>query len=78
MVAKHNHTVTPVHVLSNEELSEGIILLSFQRSFPFLAGQVIGIALAQDGPRRLYSICSGQDEDVVKILYNVILSLIHI
>ncbi|MCK4749120.1 MAG: hypothetical protein KAT15_18835, partial [Bacteroidales bacterium] len=33
---------------------------------------VIGIALQEDGPRRLYSICSGEEEEEVWILYNVI------
>jgi len=33
---------------------------------------VIGIALQENGPRRLYSICSGEMEEEIKVLYNVI------
>lgn len=69
---KHNHTVTPVIISFSEELAEGIFLFGFRRTFEFRAGQVIGIALEQSGARRLYSICSGENEEEVKILYNVV------
>ncbi len=72
MVAGHNHQLIPVILEFTEELSDGIYLFGFRRDFDFIAGQVVGIALEENGPRRLYSICSGEDEAQVKILYNVI------
>ena len=72
MVAGHNHTVSPVTLAFTEEVSPGIFMFGFPRDFEFQAGQVIGIALVEDGPRRLYSICSGEDDEEVWILYNVI------
>ena len=72
MVAGHNHAVTPVTLTFTEELSPGIFMFGFYRDFQFTAGQVIGIALAEDGPRRLYSICSGETDREVLILYNVV------
>jgi len=72
MVAGHKHEVRPVILSFTEELSEGIYLFGFRRSFEFSAGQVIGIALQEKGPRRLYSICSGENEEDIRILYNVI------
>jgi len=72
MVAKHNHIIFPVTLTFSEQVSPGIHLFGFPRSFRFEAGQVIGIALAEDGPRRLYSICSGEQDKEVWILYNVI------
>jgi len=72
MVAVHNHQLFPVTLSFTEELSDGIFLIGFRRTFEFRAGQVLGIALQENGPRRLYSICSGEDEEEVKILYNVI------
>jgi len=72
MVAGHNHKLSPVIVDFTEELSDGIYLFGFRRNFDFMAGQVLGIALEENGPRRLYSICSGEDEAHIKILYNVI------
>ncbi len=64
--------VRPVRLLYNEQLAEGVYLLAFRRDFPFRAGQVIGIGMPADGPRRLYSICSGEQENEIKILYNVV------
>jgi ferredoxin--NADP+ reductase len=72
MVTKHNHVVSPVLITFSEEVASGIYLFGFSRNFEFEAGQVIGIALAEDGPRRLYSICSGEKDEEVWILYNVI------
>jgi len=72
MVAGHKHTVTPVSIIFTEQVAEGIYLFGILRSFKFEAGQVIGVALAEDGPRRLYSICSGEQDEEVWILYNVI------
>lgn len=72
MVAVHSHVVRPVTVSFSEELSQGVYLFGFKRDFDFRAGQVIGIALEEEGPRRLYSICSGEKESEIQILYNVI------
>ena len=72
MVAQHNHRVTPVTISFNEELANDIFLFGFKRAFEFKAGQVIGIGLEKDGPRRLYSICSGEEESEIKILYNIV------
>jgi ferredoxin--NADP+ reductase len=72
MVTAHSHVVRPVTISFSEEISPGIYLFGFERDFDFLAGQVIGIALEEEGPRRLYSICSGEQDPQVQILYNVI------
>jgi len=64
--------LTEVEIISSEEVSEDVYLVSFKRTFDFLPGQIIGIATEADGPRRLYSICSGKDEEEIKILYNVV------
>lgn len=72
MVATHSHVVKPVSVTFSEQIASGIYLFGFKRNFDFTAGQVLGIALQEDGPRRLYSICSGEKQDEIWILYNVI------
>jgi len=64
--------LSPVTLSFTEEVSSGIYLMGFMRIFDFEAGQVIGIALTENGARRLYSICSGEKEKEVWILYNVI------
>jgi ferredoxin--NADP+ reductase len=72
MVTNDTHQVLPVVLSFTEELSDGIFLIGFKRNFLFKAGQVIGIAMEQNGPRRLYSICSGEDEEEIHILYKVV------
>lgn len=71
-VAGNSHIVRPVTIRFSEELSPGNWLFGFPRDFQFQAGQVIGIAHEENGPRRLYSICSGELDDEVLILFNVI------
>ena len=72
MVTNDNHQLSPVSLAFTEELSSGIFLIGFKRPFLFRAGQVIGIALQQNGPRRLYSICSGEQDEEIRILYKVV------
>jgi ferredoxin--NADP+ reductase len=72
MVTGHNHHLTPTTITFTELVAEGIYLFGIPRNFGFKAGQVIGVALAEDGPRRLYSICSGEEDEEIWILYNVI------
>jgi ferredoxin--NADP+ reductase len=72
MTGKFNQHLTRVSILSSEELSEGLFLISFKRPFDFIAGQVIGITLRKEDARRLYSICSGEKEDDIRILYQVV------
>lgn len=72
MVSTHSHLLSPETLSFSEEVSSGIYLIGFKRSFDFEAGQVIGIALAENGARRLYSICSGEKDEDIQILYNVI------
>ncbi len=68
----HQHILTQQIISRNEELASGVFILSFRRNFSFQAGQVIGIGLEKDGPRRLYSIASGEQEPEIAILYNVV------
>ena len=56
---------------NNEEISPGVHLISFERNFDFLPGQVIKIAIDHEHPPRIYSICSGNSESEIRILFNV-------
>lgn len=72
MVESDGPQLTPVPLTFTEELSRDIYLIGFKRNFQFKAGQVIGIAMEPYGPRRLYSICSGEQEEELHILYKVV------
>jgi ferredoxin/flavodoxin---NADP+ reductase len=72
MSSSQNHPVQAVAINFSEQLSPGFYLIGFKRSFNFVAGQVIGISLREDNARRLYSICSGENEEEIRILYKVV------
>jgi ferredoxin--NADP+ reductase len=72
MSSNYNQPSTPVTISFTEELSSDLYLIGFKRSFSFVAGQVIGISLRKDDARRLYSICSGEKDKEVRILYKVV------
>jgi ferredoxin--NADP+ reductase len=61
----------PVRVESNIEIAKDVYVLSFPRGHAFIAGQVVGICIHEHGVPRLYSIASGTDDDMIRLLYNV-------
>lgn len=58
-------------VIENTEISPGVFLLSVNRRFSFIPGQVVKLATDRKEPPRIYSICSGSMERSLRILYNV-------
>lgn len=56
-------------VFANKELAEGAYLITFKRDFDFLAGQVVALGVDPNLAPRLYSIASGENDDLVEILY---------
>jgi len=58
-------------VLSQTEISPGVFLLALERRFDFLPGQTVKIGLGDGQPPRIYSICSGNRDAELKVLYNV-------
>lgn len=58
-------------ITNNEEISPDVFVLSVTRGFEFLPGQVVKVAVDRIHPPRIYSICSGNKEDEIKILFNI-------
>lgn len=58
-------------ITNNEEISPGVHLISFRRDTDFLPGQVVKIALNTITPPRIYSVCSANQEDEIRILFNI-------
>lgn len=58
-------------VTNNKEISPGVHVISFQRKFDFIPGQVVKIGIDKVHPPRIYSICSGNKEDEISILFNI-------
>lgn len=58
-------------ITNNEEIAPGVHVISFKRDSDFLPGQVIKIAMDRQHPPRIYSICSGNQEDEIRVLFNI-------
>lgn len=75
MNTKAKHTegqeLHEVALTNNEEISPDVHLIAFRRNADFLPGQVVKIALDYKTPPRIYSICSGNKDPEIRILFNV-------
>jgi ferredoxin--NADP+ reductase len=58
-------------ITNNLEISPGVYVISFIRNFDFLPGQVVKIAIDINHAPRIYSICSGNTEKEIRILFNI-------
>jgi ferredoxin--NADP+ reductase len=58
-------------ITANQEISPGVHLISLKRKYEFLPGQVVKIGIDKIQPPRIYSICSGNHEKEIRILFNV-------
>ncbi len=63
--------LTEVIITGNEEISPGVHLISWKRKHDFIPGQVVKITLDMAVPPRIYSICSGNGDDEIRVLFNV-------
>jgi ferredoxin--NADP+ reductase len=69
--ANRKEQLTEISLTNNIEISPGVHLISFNRTFDFKPGQVIKINVDNDNPPRIYSICSGNSESEISILFNI-------
>ncbi|MDP2889006.1 MAG: FAD-dependent oxidoreductase [Bacteroidota bacterium] len=60
-----------VTVTGNEEISPGVHLISWKRTCAFQPGMVVKITLDQAIAPRIYSVCSGNDEAEIRVLFNI-------
>ena len=60
-----------VTLTNNEEIAPGVHVISYKRTFDFIPGQVIKIGIDQQNPPRIYSICSGNNEPEISVLFNI-------
>jgi len=68
---KKESALSEYTVSNNEEISPGVHVISFKRKFEFIPGQVVKIGIDRKTPPRIYSICSGNKENEVSILFNL-------
>jgi ferredoxin--NADP+ reductase len=60
-----------VIVTGNQEISPGVHLISWKRTHAFQPGQVVKITLDPKVTPRIYSVCSGNGENEIRILFNI-------
>ncbi|MBN2163820.1 MAG: hypothetical protein JXR25_07280 [Pontiellaceae bacterium] len=58
-------------VLHNDEIAPGVFWLGVDRKHDFKAGQTVKVGLGDDLPPRIYSICSGNKDAELRILFNI-------
>ncbi len=68
----NNKTAYKARILSIEEVATGVFILRFTRDFSFKAGQMLWVRYPADGPARLYSIASGEEEPYFEIIFDVV------
>lgn len=60
-----------VAITGNKELSLGVHLISWKRNHDFQPGMVVKLTVNSDITPRIYSICSGKDEEDIKVLFSI-------
>lgn len=68
---QNKHALKPVLITGNEEISPAVFVVSWKREEEFHPGQVVKIAIDPNEPPRIYSICSGNQEENISVLFNV-------
>ena len=68
---KRDRPLQLVKVIRNVEISPGVFHISWKRNFDFIPGQVVKIAIDRFHPPRIYSICSGNKEETISILFKI-------
>lgn len=69
--APEKFPLKPVKITGNRQIAPDVYVLSYQRDFTFIPGQVVALALAPAETPRLYSIASGIHDKKIWLLYNV-------
>ena len=58
-------------ITGNVEISPSVYVVSWKREVDFNPGQVVKISANMEEPPRIYSICSGNKEENISVLFNV-------
>jgi ferredoxin--NADP+ reductase len=66
-----NAELTAAILTRHEEISPGVFVIGFQRTHDFKPGQAIKLGVDPENPPRIYSICSGVQDDELCVLFNI-------
>lgn len=62
---------TEVKIVNKIQIANKVFVIEIKREFSFKPGQIIGIAMSPKQNPRLYSICSGNNEQNISIIFNI-------
>lgn len=71
MIQQKEPTLHAKIITDNQEIAPGVHVIAFKRERSFKPGQVVKIGIDNEHPPRIYSICSGNQEDEIRILFNI-------
>lgn len=71
MHLNNKNQLIPVKITGNAEISPDVFVISWKRDSEFHPGQVVKIAVEIQEPPRIYSICSGNQEEEISVLFNL-------
>jgi ferredoxin--NADP+ reductase len=63
--------LSEVILTQNQEIAPGVHLISWKRMHEFVPGQVVKISLDSAIVPRIYSVCSGNDDPEISVLFNI-------
>ena len=66
-----DHELFAVKVIDKVEISPGVFLLSWRQKVVFIPGQVVKVAIDRLQPPRIYSVCGGNLDEKISILFNI-------
>lgn len=66
-----DHELFAVKVVDNVEISPGVFLISWRQKVQFIPGQVVKVAIDRLQPPRIYSVCGGNLDEKISILFNI-------
>lgn len=66
-----DHYLFPACVLDLSKIADGKFLLKFDKLFEMKAGHVVAIAIDDSHPPRIYSLCCGETDAYLQILFDL-------
>lgn len=65
------HKLQQYSIAEHQKIAKDVFVLGLQKSIDFTPGQVVEVTTSLDIPPRMYSICSGPNDKLLHILYNI-------
>jgi ferredoxin--NADP+ reductase len=66
-----DHELFAVKVIDNVAISPGVFLISWRQDGTFIPGQVVRVSIDRLQPPRIYSVCGGNLDEKISILFNI-------